>query len=470
MHRAFTTYMGDTFSSFLMKHTTVREMEYHDEYTWDLTGSFYKDIPLIEARNETGAVIGASDNNVGLGASTIYLVFPEEYFHKGETLIGERTHYHFRIMDDPIHENKNVVYECELLAGAETGIPGAELQPGKRFSYTYAVVEDQLSREVGGIRANTSTTLRNSWTTIRKDKKFTGAADDQQRMDISMTVTDEKGKDRVINSWFDNEFWIFTQEWENEKEFARLYSRSNRNSNGSYLNVGVSGNVLKEGDGIYAQMEYGNTHYYNNFNDDFDIEGLTDAIYSLFERSGIPFNQGTILIATGNRGMAQASKAIDKLTNGWTKASGWTVNADGLGIVKPTKNAAHPTSLQFGYQFTDYIAPNGLHIAFFLDRALDDRRWNKLEGPNGKGVLSSYAYYIFDLGAQGNQNMYICKPKGQQYADYYRYILGMRNPFGLTGNIISSTEDASSVHTMTTLGAYIADPTRCMMYLPAGLY
>ena len=73
------------------------------------------------------------------------------------------------------------------------------------------------------------------------------------------------------------------------------------------------------------------------------------------------------------------------------------------------------------------------------------------------------------MGSATEPNIYRCKLEGSQYSDSARYMLGMRNPWGIKSNIISSDEDASSVHTMTSLGACILDPTRCLNYLPAGL-
>ena len=80
----------------------------------------------------------------------------------------------------------------------------------------------------------------------------------------------------------------------------------------------------------------------------------------------------------------------------------------------------------------------------------------------------SYAYYIFDLGTSAEPNMYLCKIKG--YDDTFGYELGLRNPWGIkNNNIISRDEDSAEIHVMTTLGACVLDPTRCLAYLPAGL-
>ena len=469
--RAFTANNGYLFSTFLKEHTQVREFEADEEYTWKLVGSTYKNIPLIEARKDDGSVVAASDTNVGRGGTLLQLVFPEAYFADGEVIVGElNEYYQFRIIEEPVMEGSNAVYTVELMAGADEGCPGERLLTGERFSWEFAPVESELSRRVGGIRKAVPTTMRNEWTTIRKGHKVTGAANTQQRLDVDIPIEgiNAQGKDekRIIKSWFDNESWIFAQEWEREKERARFFSRSNRNSNGSYYNHGKSGEVITEGDGIFAQMLYGNTHFYNNFDENFSLAGLEDAVMTICEQGNVPLNKRTFVVLTGQRGMMQVNKAISKMSSGWNVAS-LSAEADKLGVINRVGGQIK-NGLGYGAQFVEYRGSNNITFKFVLEPALDDRERNKIAGPNGKGVLMSYAYYIFDLGTSAEPNMYLCKIKG--YDDTFGYELGLRNPWGIkNNNIISRDEDSAEIHVMTTLGASVLDPTRCLSYLPAGL-
>lgn len=96
--------------------------------------------------------------------------------------------------------------------------------------------------------------MRNEFTTLRKQKKFTGRADKEQKLccSIPLVYRDAEGKviNKTVDNWFTNEEWIFFKEWEAEVERAVIYSRSNRNSNGQYMTTGRSGNVIKEGNGL----------------------------------------------------------------------------------------------------------------------------------------------------------------------------------------------------------------------------
>jgi hypothetical protein len=311
------------------------------------------------------------------------------------------------------------------MAGAETGIPGSRLQPGERFSEEFALVEKELSRRAGGIRKAVPTSMRNEWTKLRKYNKVTGGAKELKlEMSIPLINRDENGNivKRTVDSWFYNEEWIFNNEWRREKSRAIMYSRSNRNSNGNYFNTGKSGNVIQEGDGIKAQMEHGNVHFYNDFNENFSLKGLESALYDICEQ-GVDLKDRKFVITTGNRGMIQVHKAIEKETQGWTKI---LMDNSSIGAVRKTSNAVHQNALTAGYQFTELQAPNGLIMNFVYDPSYDDRERNKIEGPNGQGVLNSYRYDIFDMGTSSNPNMYICKLAGED--DIFRYIIGMRNP------------------------------------------
>lgn len=70
-----------------------------------------------------------------------------------------------------------------------------------------------------------------------------------KKMAFGIPVVDKSGKASVKNMWMHNVMWEFENQFADEKNNALMYGRSNRNSNGSYLNIGQSGNVIKQGDG-----------------------------------------------------------------------------------------------------------------------------------------------------------------------------------------------------------------------------
>lgn len=72
------------------------------------------------------------------------------------------------------------------------------------------------------------------------------------------------------------------------------WGTSNRNANGEYLNFGKSGEVIRMGDGLFAQMEVANTMYYNNFS----LKLLEDALYEL-SAAKLGMDERIFVIKTG---------------------------------------------------------------------------------------------------------------------------------------------------------------------------
>ena len=473
--RMWTANYGPAFSNLIDKYAKTMNFETDEDYTWKIMGSTYQNIPLIEARNSDGQVVGTdiTTGMVGANGEILQLVFEKNYFGDGTLVLGQHNElYPLRVMGDGSAEGSNWVINVTLMGNAYDGIPVEDLMPGMRFSRSFAPVENELSRRVGNIVKATPTAMRNGWTTIRKDIKFTGAADVQQRLCCTLPVQtiDENNKvvKKEVTTWFTYEEWLFMSEWRKEKNDAELWARDNRTNNGQYVDFGKSGNVIRMGNGIMAQMEPGQTIYYTEFS----IDDFVESLQTIFENGNVPISERRIVVVTGQRGMMQVNNAIRNTSAGFAVQSmNYEVDATALGLIEKNNNNANmDATLTYKQgQYTRYIGPNGIDISFVLDMSFDDSVRFKQVGLNGKGKLQSYAYYVFDMGSDTEPNIYRCKLTNSQYSDYMRYKLGMRNPWGIDGKIISSDEDASSMHTMTSLGACILDPSRCLRYLPAGL-
>lgn len=452
---------GKTLETFLSQFP-VRYFDTDDEYTWDAIGSQKRNIPLKEARKLDGTVVEDNGDMVGSGTEPFYLVFPEVYFFDGEVIFGNLNQvYPMRVLGDPKMEGTDAVYKVELMGGNTVGIPAERLLAGERFSYGFAPVERELSRKVGNVRYNTPISMRNEWTTIRIHNKVSGAMLNKKLLvGIPLIEETETGarKSRVANLWMHYEDWVLEQTWQDYKNIALAWGTSNRNANGEYMNIGKSGEVIRMGDGLYAQMEVANTMYYN----DFSLKVIEDALLEL-SASKLPFGERTFILRTGERGAIQFSKAVGDTVSGWTAL---TINADNLGMIQRTNSKLHANALSAGYQFTEYRAPNNVVIRVEVDPFYDDPVNNKIMHPNG-GPAMSYRYDLFDIGSMDQPNIFICKIKGQE--ELRGYEQGFRNPF--TGevnvNYMSHDEDSATIHKMTTFGVCVLDPTRTMSIIPA---
>lgn len=133
------------------------------------------------------------------------------------------------------------------------GVPAERLQPGERFSIEAAFVEKELSRKVGDIRFSSPVSMRNEWSTIRIQHKVPGSMLNKKlAVGIPMIRETEGGKmeHTVSNMWMHNVEFELERQFQEYKNNAEAFGRSNRNANGEYTNIGKSGNAIKTGAGL----------------------------------------------------------------------------------------------------------------------------------------------------------------------------------------------------------------------------
>lgn len=106
-------------------------------------------------------------------------------------------------------------------------------------------------------------------------------------------------------------------------------------------------------------MEVANTIYYNTFS----LKLLEDALYDLSYGS-LDLNKRVFLLRTGEKGAIQFHKEIMKSVSGWSM---FTLNGDNLGVVQKANSPLHQNALKAGFQFVEYMAPNGVTLKIEVD-------------------------------------------------------------------------------------------------------
>lgn len=454
-------YRGKSLESELAKYPT-KEFDTDDEYTWQVVGSSRRNIPLVEARDCNGTVISTENKDTMFGANgePLYLVFAEDWFADGEVLFGELNEvYPFRVMDDPRAEGTNTVYKVTLTGAVMDGVPGERLLPGERFSHEFAPIARELSRKVGDVRFTAPITMRNEWTTIRKQYKVPGSTMLNKKLACGVPIVDPKtGTRKVETMWMAWVEWQYEMEWSDEKNSAMMFGVSNRGANGEYNDYDKNGHVIRMGDGLLAQMKYGNTYYYNTFS----LKLLEDALYQL-SAAKLDFGERTFVIRTGETGAILFHNAVRNAMSGWTE---FQVNADALGVVRKTNSPLNKNALAAGFQFTEFSAPNGVTVKLEVDNFYDDPVRNKILDASGRPAMSS-RFDIMYIGSTEQPNIFKCAIKGHPEFRGYQW-----GPFGnpFTGEVNNSSasydEDSAVLHTKATLGVCILDPTRTMSLIP----
>jgi hypothetical protein len=197
-------YRGKTLETYLSQFP-VKEFDTDDEYTWDVIGNSRRNIPLIEARDESGNVV--TSGMIGVGTTPFYVVFPEDWFADGNVIVGEKNEvYPLRVLGETRMEGTNAVYKVELMGGVTAGMPAEELVLGKRFSIDYSPVEKELSRGVGDVRYTSPIAMRNEWSQIRIKHKVPGSMLNK-KLAVGIPIVDDDGKKSVQNMWMHHVEW-----------------------------------------------------------------------------------------------------------------------------------------------------------------------------------------------------------------------------------------------------------------------
>ena len=190
---------------------------------------------------------------------------------------------------------------------------------------------------------------------------------------------------------------------------------------------------------------------------------IEEALYDL-SYGELDLKNRVFLMRTGEKGAIQFHKEILKEVSGWSM---FTLNGDALSVVQKADSPLHQNALKAGFQFVEYMAPNGVTLKIEVDPYYDDPIRNKVQHPLG-GPAFSYRYDIMDIGTMDQPNIFKCTVKDEP--EYRGYQWGpFRNPFtGEANNPYASfDEDAAVIHKYATFGVCVLDPTRTMSIVPS---
>ena len=426
----------------LLNSLPVKYVDSDDDFTWKLVGSTERNIPLAADATQVG--------------DEILLTFGERYFSDVNVLVGEKNElYQFRVLDEPEAQGTNYVYRTQLM-GADKAMPASTFMAGHRFSKDFSPVEDTMSIKGGDITFSSAIEMRNEFTTIRMEHKVPGNMLGR-RVSSKIVGLDAKGDIKETEVWMQEVEWRFEEAFSREKARALMFSKSNRDENGTYHDIGKSGFVIKQGAGIREQMEVSNTTYYNAFSLD-----LLESLLQDLSEGKLGFSNRNFILRTGERGAIQFHKAVMGDFTGWQSAS-----QNNPAVVKGASSELGSNAVQLaGYQFTEWLAPNGIKVSLEIDPMYDDKVRNKIYHPNG-GVAESYRYDVIYVGSSEEPNIQKVMIKGQE--EFRGYSAGFRNPF--TGDInnqfMGTMEDSATYTRYATMGVAVIDPSRTIALIPS---
>ena len=229
----------------------------------------------------------------GINGAPIYIGLEERMFGPGAILSFDDYRFQVRINGVPYQDGSAWVYECYVVDGSQASyIPGELLLPGRQVSRMGSAYEE-YSDEADIISYQTPFKMRNHLQTLRLTYDITG---DAYSTVLAIALKDpESGKTSYL--WADYQYWKALREWKRREEKTLLFGKSNRLSDGTYINKGTNGRVAPTMSGLFEQISPANVRYYTTLTAELLEDYLFDLCYNI-----LGTNERKFMALTGEMG------------------------------------------------------------------------------------------------------------------------------------------------------------------------
>ena len=391
-----------------------------------------------------GSVLTAADINSktpGINGTPIYLGLEERWFGTGAILSFDNVNFQVRVSGTPYQDGSTWVYECYVADGmAGSYIPVEYLLPGRQVSRLGSAYEE-YSDEADIINYQTPFKMRNHLQTLRLSYDITG---DAYSTVLAIALKDpETGKSSYL--WADYQYWIALREWKRREEKALLFSKSNRNADGTYGLKGTNGRPVPTMSGLFEQISPANVRYYTTLSAELLEDYLFDLCYNL-----IGTNERKFMALTGEMGIREFDRVLREKAQGFTLIDTKFVTGSGQ-------------ELTLGGQFTTYKMTNGIELSVKHCPLFDNMEtFRQLHPITGKPLMS-YTFLFVDLGQRDGQAniVKVCR-KGREFVQWTTG--GSVIPSGYANNINtlrSNSRDGYQVHFLGEEGIMLRNPLSC---------
>lgn len=265
------------------------------EYEWSVMIDSEHAVNIRYAK-WNGAELASGDadsKRPGENQTPIYIGLEERYFGPGAILSFDDYNYQVRINGVPYQDGSTWVYECYVADGfAGSYIPVEYLLPGRQVSRIGSAYEE-YSDEADIINYQTPFKMRNNLSTLRLTYDITG---DAYSTVLAIALKDpESGKTSYL--WSDYQYWLALREWKRREEKTLLFSKSNRNSDGTYNLKGTNGRPVPVSAGLFEQISPSNVRYYTTLTAELLEDFLFDLCYNM-----LGTNERKFMALTGEMG------------------------------------------------------------------------------------------------------------------------------------------------------------------------
>ena len=409
------------------------------EYEWSVMIDGDHAVNIMWAKCD-GKDVGY-DDAAGLNGTPIYIALEEKWYGPGAILAFDDINFQVRVNGMPYQDGNAWVYECYVAQGfANSYIPGMYLQPGRQVDRVASAYEE-YSDEADIINYQTPFKMRNNLMTLRLTYDITG---DAYSTVLAIALTDpETGKKSYL--WSDYQYWKALREWKRREETALLFSKSNRNSDGTYNLKGTNGRPVAISAGLFEQISPANVRYYTTLTCELFEDFLFDLCYNL-----LGTNERKFIALTGEMGIREFDRILKEKVASFQMIDTHFITGSGQ-------------DLTLGGQFTTYKMTNGIELTVKRCAMFDNMEmFRKLHPLTGKPLMS-YTFLFVDLGQRDGQAniVKVCR-KGREFVQWCT--AGSVTPAGYANNINtvrSNSRDGYQVHFLGEEGIMLRNPLSC---------
>ncbi len=359
----------------------------------------------------------------------------------GAILSFDDVNFQVRINGVPYQDGSTWVYECYVAEGfASAYIPGEFLMPGRQVSRIGSAYEE-YSDEADIINYQTPFKMRNNLTTLRLSYDITG---DAYSTVLAIALKDpESGKTSYL--WSDYQYWIALREWKKREEKFLLFSKSNRNADGTYAMKGTNGRPVPISAGLFEQISPANVRYYTQLTAELLEDYLFDLCYNI-----LGTNERKFIALTGEMGIREFDRILKE-------------KVASFNLIDTTFVTGSGQNLTLGGQFTTYKMTNGIELTLKRCPLFDNMEMFRQLHPLTGKPLMSYTFLFVDLGQRDGQAnvVKVCR-KGREFVQWFTG--GSVAPNGYANSITtlrSNSRDGYQVHFLGEMGIMLRNPLSC---------
>ena len=413
------------------------------EYEWSVMIDADHAVNIRWAKWNNAEINGSNISTAtpGLNGTPIYIALEERWFGPGAILSFDDVNFQVRVNGFPYQDGSAWVYECYVAEGfAGSYIPAEFLLPGRQVSRIGSAYEE-YSDEADIINYQTPFKMRNNLTTLRLTYDITG---DAYSTVLAIALKDpESGKTSYL--WSDYQYWIALREWKKREEKFLLFSKSNRNADGTYALKGTNGRPVPVSAGLFEQISPANVRYYTQLTAELLEDYLFDLCYNI-----LGTNERKFIALTGEMGIREFDRILKEKVASFNMIDTTFVTGSGQ-------------NLTLGGQFTTYKMTNGIELTLKRCPLFDNMEMFRQLHPLTGKPLMSYTFLFVDLGQRDGQAnvVKVCR-KGREFVQWFTG--GSVAPNGYANSIStlrSNSRDGYQVHFLGEMGIMLRNPLSC---------